>query len=116
MRNFGKGKKFGGDRPSFGKPRFGGGSGGFDRPVMTKTKCDKCGKECEVPFKPNGRKPVLCSDCFRAEGAGSAGFERKNFDRPAPMRMPDPRPAMDEMIKINAKLDRILAILDPEIK
>lgn len=26
--------------------------------------CDECGKDCEVPFKPNSDKPVFCSDCF----------------------------------------------------
>ena len=32
---------------------------------MFKTICARCGKEAKVPFKPNGKKPVLCSDCFR---------------------------------------------------
>lgn len=26
--------------------------------------CNNCRKRCEVPFRPNGRKPVYCSDCF----------------------------------------------------
>jgi len=115
MKSFGRDKKFGG-RPSFGKPRFGAGS--HDRPEMHKATCSKCGKPCEVPFRPNGSKPVLCRDCFRSEGGGaSGGFERKSFDKPRfPVRLPDPRPAMDEMIKINAKLDKILKILEPEVK
>lgn len=29
-----------------------------------KTVCDICHKPCEVPFKPNGKKPVLCDACF----------------------------------------------------
>ena len=29
-----------------------------------KIKCDKCGKEDEVPFKPTQGKPILCRDCF----------------------------------------------------
>ncbi|RLF62063.1 MAG: DNA-directed RNA polymerase [Thermoplasmata archaeon] len=28
-------------------------------------KCADCGKETEVPFKPDGRRPVYCSDCYR---------------------------------------------------
>src|SRR5260221_14731758 len=119
MRSFGRDKKFG-DRPAFGnKPRFGGGDRDHERPTLHKTTCSKCGKECEVPFVPNGRKPVLCRDCFRKEGGGmaSGGFERKSFDRPSPpIRLPDPRPAMDELIKVNAKLDRILKLLDPTEK
>ena len=31
--------------------------------------CDRCGKECEVPFKPTSSKPVYCSDCFRKPGS-----------------------------------------------
>jgi CxxC-x17-CxxC domain-containing protein len=26
--------------------------------------CDKCGKNCKVPFKPSNDKPIYCSDCF----------------------------------------------------
>ncbi len=26
--------------------------------------CDKCGKDCKVPFKPSSDKPIYCSDCF----------------------------------------------------
>ncbi|MEG3007314.1 MAG: zinc-ribbon domain containing protein [Oscillospiraceae bacterium] len=26
--------------------------------------CAECGKEARVPFKPNGEKPVFCSECF----------------------------------------------------
>ncbi|MDD2444767.1 MAG: hypothetical protein PHX15_01795 [Candidatus Nanoarchaeia archaeon] len=32
---------------------------------MHKAICSKCGKECEVPFKPTEGRDVLCSDCFR---------------------------------------------------
>ena len=44
----------------------GGGRFGRDRPPreMHKTTCADCGNECEVPFKPNGEKPVYCNDCF----------------------------------------------------
>lgn len=26
--------------------------------------CAECGKECQVPFVPNGERPVYCSECF----------------------------------------------------
>lgn len=26
--------------------------------------CAECGKECKVPFAPNGERPVYCSECF----------------------------------------------------
>lgn len=38
---------------------------GSRRPVeMHSTVCDKCGKNCEVPFRPTPGKPVFCSNCF----------------------------------------------------
>jgi CxxC-x17-CxxC domain-containing protein len=27
--------------------------------------CSACGVETQVPFKPNGSKPVYCRDCFQ---------------------------------------------------
>ena len=60
--------RFGGNR---GGGRFGGNRGGGrfgrDRPPreMHKATCAECGKECEVPFKPNGQKPVYCDECFQ---------------------------------------------------
>ncbi|MEJ2673485.1 MAG: DNA-directed RNA polymerase [Deltaproteobacteria bacterium] len=29
-----------------------------------KATCAECGKECEVPFKPSGTRPVYCRECF----------------------------------------------------
>jgi len=42
-------------------------SGGFNRGPreMHKAVCADCGKECEVPFKPSGDRPVYCRDCFQ---------------------------------------------------
>lgn len=37
---------------------------GFKR-EMHKAVCADCGKECEVPFKPDGRRPVYCKECFQ---------------------------------------------------
>jgi CxxC-x17-CxxC domain-containing protein len=31
---------------------------------MHKAVCADCGKECEVPFKPSGDRPVYCKECF----------------------------------------------------
>ena len=39
-------------------------STGFDR-EMHKTKCDDCGNECEVPFKPIEGRKIYCKDCYR---------------------------------------------------
>ncbi|MCK5600872.1 hypothetical protein KAR91_03325 [Candidatus Pacearchaeota archaeon] len=46
----------------------GGNNRGFDRGPreMHDATCTKCGKSCQVPFKPTPGKDVLCQDCFRA--------------------------------------------------
>ena len=34
------------------------------RHTMHNATCNHCGKDCEVPFKPTGGKPIYCSNCF----------------------------------------------------
>jgi CxxC-x17-CxxC domain-containing protein len=97
-----------------------------DRPqTMFKAICSDCGKECEVPFKPNGSKPVFCRDCFqgkrRFEGPKPEFQRRPNFDDRGPQRQvppPPPPPHREDFAALNAKLDRILNLLtvQPEIK
>ena len=75
---------FGGDRRSSGG--FGGGrSGGFgggrpsgDREMHDAT-CNSCGNSCQVPFRPNGSKPIYCSNCFKKDDAAPQRFN----DRPS---------------------------------
>jgi CxxC-x17-CxxC domain-containing protein len=40
----------------------GGGFGG--QREMHKAVCAGCKKECEVPFKPTGDRPVYCKECY----------------------------------------------------
>jgi len=44
-------------------------SRGYDRGPreMFSATCASCGREAQVPFRPNGTKPVYCSDCFTAQ-------------------------------------------------
>ena len=42
----------------------GGGFGGGRPREMHKATCADCKKECEVPFKPSGDRPVYCKECF----------------------------------------------------
>jgi len=37
---------------------------------MFKAICADCGKECEVPFKPSGDRPVYCKECFAKRKGG----------------------------------------------
>lgn len=110
----GGGRSFGGGRGrDYNDRGFGGGRG--DR-EMFKTTCSNCGRECEVPFKPTGAKPVYCNDCFKTMG----GADRRSDDR-APRRSFEnrdnggSRPQSNEKFdELNAKLDRILKILGSE--
>lgn len=31
--------------------------------------CANCGAETQVPFRPRGDRPVLCSECFKKQNA-----------------------------------------------
>lgn len=66
-----------GDRSS----RFAGDRGRGDRRErprredrqMFDTICEKCGKACQVPFKPTPGKPIFCDDCFSKDGGSRGG-------------------------------------------
>ena len=76
------------DRPAFGGEK-----------QMFPAECVKCGQECQVPFRPNGRKPVYCSNCFV---------------KPEFVPFQKPLPSKDQLEVINSKIDRILELLDSE--
>ena len=45
----------------------GGGKGGYGdgrQREVHKAICSECKKECEVPFKPSGDRPIYCKDCY----------------------------------------------------
>ena len=48
----------------------------FRERILHTTICADCRKECEVPFKPTGGRPVYCKDCFSKRKA--AGVLLKN--------------------------------------
>ena len=81
MGSFNRGDKF------HSKKRFSGDSGRgrrdrSERPRMHQAICSECGKKCEVPFKPNGSKPIFCSDCFgKKESSSNNRFERRDSGR-----------------------------------
>lgn len=137
MNDFRKPHGFGGNRgndrfgkKNFGRPSFGRKPGGFERPgernfgerpQMHQATCSACGNACEVPFRPNGQKPVYCSTCFNnKDRAPSGNFERRDFNRPPSpppqqnalrdTRIDDIKKQLDAM---QSKLDRILQKLEP---
>src|SRR3989339_2000794 len=86
MGNFNKfNKGSGGGRSFGGRPKFGGGGrfGDSDSAPrqMHDATCSKCGQNCQVPFKPNGSRPIFCSNCFKNEGAPTPSrFAPKSFN------------------------------------
>lgn len=49
----------------------------FRERSFTKAICADCNKECEVPFKPTGDRPVYCKECFAKRGGGASFRENK---------------------------------------
>ena len=99
----------------FGR-RDSGGFGGRDsgrRPLeMHKVICDKCGQECEVPFKPTSDKPVYCRDCFRKGENFESRRPAQYSDRPRESFESDkPNNFKKELDQINEKLNKILKSL-----
>lgn len=83
-------KKGGSDRRGPARERF----------ELYDAQCAKCGKACQVPFRPTGGKPVLCRDCFSKQDDGA---------RPARSGG-----SSEELREINRKLDRIMRALKIE--
>ncbi len=108
----------------FGGGSRGGGGGGFrgrdsGRREMHKAVCDECGKDCQVPFRPSGDKPIFCSDCFerkdggaprrptRRGGGGSGSFDKGDNTN---------KQLLEQMTSLNSKLDRILKVLESGVE
>jgi CxxC-x17-CxxC domain-containing protein len=64
------------DARAYRNARSGGASGAFQKFDAI---CSNCGKKCQVPFRPDGTKPVYCKDCFgipREAMTGKAGKKK----------------------------------------
>lgn len=95
--NYGPKKRFDNDRGDRGPRRDD--RGGERKMELFATTCTTCGKSCEVPFRPDGTKPVLCRDCFAAKNASgdNAGGRDRFSSNDRPQRKPErtydsPRP------------------------
>jgi len=114
---------------------------GGERPMFSAT-CDGCKNQCEVPFKPNGTKPVFCNDCFKSEGSSNdrdRGSNNKSFggrdrdsrdsgrkpdfnkggDRPvtsgwqSSTAVPNYSEVKKELDALNKKIDSLITLLSP---
>jgi CxxC-x17-CxxC domain-containing protein len=87
----------------------------FDKPrSMFKATCSNCGRDCEVPFKPNGSKPVFCRECFQSNKSSNP-MSPDNFtrhtDQPQQSQQPQHPQYKEQFEILNTKLDKILNLL-----
>ncbi|MBY0537794.1 hypothetical protein K2P47_00155 [Patescibacteria group bacterium] len=117
---------FGGNKSSFGnKPSYGSDRDKKDVTLYAAT-CTTCGKSCEVPFRPDGKKPVLCRDCFAAKNESptnmSAHRDRftpnemvgRKFEQPAgarPTVSPDYQLLVKQLAVVEDKVNQILTLI-----
>jgi hypothetical protein len=101
-----------------GPDRFARPGSGGPREMHT-AECSNCRKSCQVPFRPNGTKPVFCADCFTREGDRDSRDARGSFQKReygAPRSAPTEDRRIDELkrqlIQMDSKLDRIVQMID----
>ena len=122
MSQFSKGG-FSGNRGGFRKSGGGQGARGFGGPKeMFQATCAECGNSCEVPFRPNGRKPVFCNDCFKKDESPrkeSRDFAPRNdFAEKRQNAHPDQafNDLKAEMRMVNKNLERLISLFMQEIQ
>ncbi len=136
--SFGGRPSFGGNRPSErhsnvrGRERSGDRGQKSDQEMFAAT-CTTCGKGCEVPFRPDGQKPVLCRECYAAKNSYDAGGVKRQERTPmkfgnqsersyddAPQRAPQ-APGFDvgrllkQMDTLDHKLNQILELVQTPV-
>ncbi|MBU1129712.1 hypothetical protein KKE45_00130 [Patescibacteria group bacterium] len=125
MNNFRSDNRSGGRRDSYNSRGNFGSRDSRGGPQLHDAVCDQCGKDCKVPFRPTGNKPVYCSDCFEKQSGrddnrsgGRKDSYRKDF-RGGDSRRPPQVSVSDRGISkfvekidiLNGKLDKIIDLL-----
>ena len=131
MNDFKKNSRFSRDsKPGgFSRPSFGGSGArrapgrafGNDQETF-KTSCSKCHAACEVPFRPNGKKPVFCKNCFVRDDARPSGssYEQRSYGpersfaprSAAPVEDPRIGQMQKELAAVHTKLDTLIQNLN----
>lgn len=107
----------GGNRPYGPRPFNDRGSEG--QKEMFTGECASCHKSCQVPFRPNGKKPVYCSDCFRKDDdrPQRTNREERSFgpSRPsysAPAKNHDLDDVKRQLASMSVTLEKLLAAVE----
>lgn len=107
-------------RPNFGGRDFkGGGNRDNGQTQMFSATCSNCRKQCEVPFRPSGEKPVYCRECFmkKRESAPRGPLREAvspDFSRKSQGASARPDDILRELRAISSKLDLVLQKLGKE--
>ncbi|MDD2656033.1 MAG: hypothetical protein PHQ18_00465 [Patescibacteria group bacterium] len=91
-----KRREFGGDRPER-RDRV-----SFDDRQMHDAVCDKCGGNCQVPFRPTPGKEIFCDKCFGK--GGDRGNDRKSSGSGSPE-------LLEKINMLNSKVDKLMELL-----
>jgi len=123
MKDFKKSNSFGkrdfGARPSFGAnraPGFGAHVSAARSAEAHKTTCDGCHAPCEVPFVPNGKKPVYCRNCYKGKDT-TTSFTGQPFSAPTEFNKEDGSTDLKKQFSIlNTKLDRLISAIEAQTR
>jgi len=100
-----------------GRRDFGGRGGQRGDRRMYPAVCDKCGRDCQVPFRPDGSKPIYCSNCFEKKQGGfdqkrdSYGGGRRQFSDRGSSQGQKQNQNNEVLASINSKLAQILELM-----
>ena len=88
------------------------------RREMFKAVCDNCGRDCEVPFRPSGDKPVYCNECFgKRNGGDPSRSSGRSSDRNDYRQGDDSsRKLLEQVNSLNSKLDKVLMMLQVSVE
>ncbi|MDB5237506.1 MAG: hypothetical protein JWL88_608 [Parcubacteria group bacterium] len=122
-------KKNTGFKKSFAS-RGASGPGRFSRPnsdgprEMHQAQCSNCKNPCEVPFRPNGMKPVFCQNCFKKDEDRDSrdsrdtrrSFQKREYSAPRSFAPQSDDHRIDDlkrqMMTLDSKLDRVLQLIE----
>ena len=100
-------KKFA--RPGgFRRPGPAGNSSSFKKELYD-AECANCHKRCQVPFRPNGKKPVHCADCYTKDDTKRGPSKYGADDRKYAPRSTYSAPVADTQIQDLTKQVAILS-------
>jgi len=89
-------------RPAQGQPH-GRGQGRRER-LLHKAVCADCQKDCEIPFKPTGERPVYCKECFSKRKAGNSSNENHGHSPSShPPQMTTPSAPSERQVVVTKK-------------